>query len=260
MKRHLRFLIIPVIIIIIVLLFRTYGGQILGSFQSPFVQAGTWVQNNTGFLFKRGFCSMERLAQLEDQRIALAVDRAELERLVQENQLLRQQLAFVERRHINIKTASITSRNTSKHSKKFNINQGRADGLLIGNPVMVGNGNLVGKVSSVNEFGAVITGLTDFNMATAVTLLNSNRTIGIAQGTIGDLLSLNFIPHDEDISINDLVVTSGLEEHIPSGLIVGVVTSVEDDPGQPFQKAIIEPLIKISDYSLVSVIINQNEL
>ncbi|MBU0646154.1 rod shape-determining protein MreC [Patescibacteria group bacterium] len=260
MKKYLRIILLAAALLLAVLFFQPYIGRVLGYAQSPFVQAGTWIKTHTDFIFERGEYTPAKFAALEQQRLSLAFEAAELIALRQENSLLRQQLAFVERRYLTVKTAEITSRSVSKHATHFTINQGRADGLAVGNPVVVGDGNLVGKISLVNQYSAVVTGITDLNLATPVSLLNTNRTIGIAQGTIGDLLNLNFIPHDENIAINDLVVTSGLEEFVPSGLLVGIITAVASDPNQPFQTAIIEPLISISDYSLVSVIINQPDL
>lgn len=248
------FIFVLLVLLLLISSFHTYLGRVWGYVQSPFVQAGTWVSTHTGMIFDRGECSPNRLASLEQQRAALAVDLAELATLRQENELLRKQLAFVQRQHLEVKTAAVTSRSSSKRSTKMTINLGEADGLRTGMPVIVGDGNLVGKISHLNQYSATVTGLTDLNTATAVSLLNSNRTIGIAKGTIGELLDLDFIPHDEKIMVGDLVVTSGLEEEIPSGLIVGIVTAVDDDQNTPFQKAVIEPLVNITDFSLVSVI------
>jgi cell shape-determining protein MreC len=86
-------------------------------------------------------------------------------------------------------------------------------------------------------------------------LLNEGRTIGIAQGTRGRLINLSFIPHGEQVEVNDLVVTSGLEDGVPSGLLIGIVNTVETDPNLPFQEAVVEPLIDIGRYRIVSVLI-----
>jgi rod shape-determining protein MreC len=88
-------------------------------------------------------------------------------------------------------------------------------------------------------------------------LINDRRTIGVAYGTIGGLLEIRFIPTDEIIEINDLVVTSGLEETIQSGLLIGQVIAVELDQNTLFQTALLEPLQDIRRLSQVLVLIDE---
>lgn len=257
--RVLSFVIFVLAAIFVLFLLRAFTGRIWGTIQAPFVGAGTFVQDRTGFIFGARECTMSRLAELEEQRASLALEISGVKQLQLENVQLRSQLAYVERQHATVRSAAITSRSVSKQSTAFNINAGEIDGLRLGDPVIVADGNLVGKVSHLQKYSATVTGITDMHLATAVSLLNFTRTIGIAKGEIGDLLRLDFIPHDENLAVGDLVVTSGLEENVPSGLLVGIITAVESDPAEPFQNAIIEPLTKISDYSTVSVIIQNQE-
>jgi len=88
-----------------------------------------------------------------------------------------------------------------------------------------------------------------------VTLLNGTRTIGVANGISGALLALRYIPQDERIETNDIVVTSGLEASVPSGLIVGIVNSVTTDATAPFQSAILEPIGDARRLAFVSILL-----
>ena len=256
MKKYYSLFFALFLLLIGVVFFRGSTSHLISSIQSPLVQIGTWLNVKTDFIFRRDECTFKHLQTLEKERRSLAINKTELENLRQENSLLKKQLAFTERNYYQIKTARIISRSTTKYSTKFKIDQGLEDGIGLGNPVMVGGGNLVGKVSEVKKYTATVTGITDLNMAMAASLLNSTNTLGVAQGTIGDLMNLKFIPKNQKIEVNDLVVTSGLEDGMPSGLLIGIITLVEPGVNGSFQKAIIEPMIKSSDYSLVSVIIN----
>ena len=52
---------------------------------------------------------------------------------------------------------------------------------------------------------------------------------------------MNFIPQNETIEIGNTVVTSGFEDGIPRGLVIGTIETFEKEPYQPFQSAVIVP-------------------
>ncbi len=108
---------------------------------------------------------------------------------------------------------------------------------------------------SVGKTHSTVKIITDQSSAVAVSLLNNTRTIGIAEGITGNLLSLSFVPIDEVIEVNDIVVTSGLEIDVPAGLLVGVVNNVEGDQNTPFQNAIVQPLADIRRYTHVMILL-----
>jgi rod shape-determining protein MreC len=152
------------------------------------------------------------------------------------------------------------SRSIGPDASAFVIDHGSDDGVVVGTPAISGDGIMVGKVVAVTASSASVRVISDRNSATAVTLLNGTRTIGVAQGMSGALLSLEFIPQDERVSVNDIVVTSGLETSVPSGLLIGIVNSVETNPNAPFQQAVIEPLADVRRMSVVTVILPEPTL
>lgn len=220
--------------------------------QAPFVQVGTWVSS-----FGGNDADESRLSELEQQRNALAIDFAELQSLRDENAQLKAKLQYTERSNQEGISARVIARSISNLNTSFVIDRGSQDGIVIGSPVIVQNGVLIGKVTSLTNHTATVTHITDTSLRTAVALLNENRTIGVAEGTTGNLISLKFIPQDEAIEIDNLVVTSGLESHIPSGLILGIVTNVSGEQTDPFKTAIVEPLIDMTEVHLVSVLLGQ---
>ena len=92
-------------------------------------------------------------------------------------------------------------------------------------------------------------------MGRAVTLTNRSRTLGLAQGLDGKLVRIQFIPSNEPFAVNDLVVTSGLESSVPSGLLVGLVNAVRHEQNEPFQEAIVEPLADPRRFQILTVIL-----
>ncbi len=231
--------------------------RVVGHLQRPFAEAGTWIAQSTFGFFDPASASSARVAALEAQRAALARDAVELLRLQEENADLRQRLSFVERGGARVVTAAVTGRSVGVHAYAFTIDRGTRDGVGVGMPVVVENGVLAGKVTAVTASTATVSALTDRGLPVAVSLLNGARTIGVAQGLDGTLLAVGYVPKEEMIRVNDLVVTSGLEDAVPSGLLVGVVNAVESRETEPFQRAIVEPLADVRRISSVTVILGR---
>jgi rod shape-determining protein MreC len=69
---------------------------------------------------------------------------------------------------------------------------------------------------------------------------------------------MNFIPQSAEISLDDVVVTSGLEQYIPRGLIIGKIIEVTKDNNELWQNAVIESTVDSEDLVIVSVLLPQN--
>ncbi len=244
----------------ICLIFRSPVERVFGIVGQPFVVAGTWLRSRAEGIFNAALVSPERIAELEAERNALIFDHRELENLRQENKELIEQSGFIKRRGFQSVTASIVSRSIGPNSVLCLIDQGTEQGIIVGAPAISGEGILVGKVIETRPESSVIQILTDHDAATAVSVLNETRTIGIAKGASSSLLVVSYIPQDETISINEIVVTSGLESTVPSGLAVGMVTQVNKDPTAPFQEAVLEPLVDIRNLTIVSILILEDNL
>lgn len=229
--------------------------HVLQILQKPLVSSGTWISNQYYSAF--GSCSIkpDAYSRLVSERNQYAIERVEMEKLKSENATLTKELGFLQQRQLNAVPASIMSRAVSNQTSTFIVNVGEDHRIVLGSAVIVEDGMFVGKVTRVDRTQSVVTASTDFQFATGVSLLNKTRTIGIAQGTAGNLIELKFIPADEEIHPNDLVITSGLEDHVPSGLIVGVVNTVKPEPEAPFQKAIVEPLADVRRFTHVIILV-----
>ncbi len=258
-KRPFSAITITVLAIVFLLLFaRGFFERTLHVFQRPVVVAGTWVRSQLGYFDANAF-GPERVHKLEAQLRELALDQVRFEQLARENKELRETLGFIKRQDLQSVMASIVSRSSTTQTAIFSIDRGEEDGIRTGDPIIVKDGILVGKVVSVTPRSATVHALTDPYIATAVSVLNQTQTIGVAEGMAGNLLRLKFIPQDTVLSVNDLVVSSGLESSIPSGLLIGLVNDVQPEENTPFLQAIIEPLVDMRQYTSVHVLI-QNPL
>ena len=221
---------------------------------APLVSVGTWVTNRLFWWTQARDITAQELEALRSQRDELLVHMVELEQMRQENASLRAQLEFVERTKMDVVATKILSKQISRTLSRFIIDAGERDGIEVGAAVLAHNGIFVGKVSDVGAYASTVTALNDPTHSVAVSLLNESRTIGIASGSIGDLLRINFIPVDEVIDVGELVVTSGLEDAVESGLLVGVINAIVQEPGSAFQEAVVEPLADVRRLTSVLVL------
>lgn len=251
-----RFLIPTALVVVFVFFFfaRSFFFQSLQFIQRPFVSFSTWISNRSHALFGSCFDKSGEYENVLKQRNQYTVDYTKMESLKAENETLKKELGFLQQRQLKGVFTRIIRRTVSNQTSTFVVDVGEADHIVLGSAVIVEDGMFVGKVTRVDQTQSIITASTDFQLATGVSLLNKTRTIGIAEGSFGNLIELKFIPSDEVIHANDLVVTSGLEDYVPSGLIVGIVNTVKPEPEAPFQHAIIEPLSDVRRYDHVIIL------
>ncbi len=205
---------------------------------------------------------------LEQKVNQLIVANTQLKLLEEENKKLRQYLKFSTKNKFNYILANVISQGTftdlGERKRIIMIDKGLRDGLLVGLGAVDSQGIIVGKVIEVKENIAKVRLTIDSDCKLAVTVqnqdyLNKNRgagkTIGVTEGELGLTIKMNFIPQIEIIKAGDIVVTSGLEENIPAGLVVGKIIQVDKDSNKVWQSAVVEPLVDLDDLTIVSVLL-----
>jgi len=184
-----------------------------------------------------------------------AIDTAENKLYKEENEELRKQLDFFSKNDYKHVGAEVIGRTVDPLSTVITINRGKRDGIMPSNPVIVGNGVLVGSVIETFDSVSYVRLLTDNQSKVGATLLNESRTIGLVEGGYDIGVQMDFIPQNEVVSPGDIVVTSGLTENMPRGLMIGKVEFVEKQPLEPFQQAVLNPIADLSYITTVSVLI-----
>lgn len=174
----------------------------------------------------------------------------------EENNELRAQSQFLQKQKWQIVGADVTGKNIDTLGNTLIINRGARDGVRENNPVIIHDGILIGKIARVEEKISVIRLINDNQSKFAATIINTDRSLGLIEGGYGISVQMNYIPQNETIDIGEIIVTSGLEENVPRGLLVGTIETVEKEAYQPFQKAIVKPLANLNKINLVSIIIS----
>ncbi|MFH1047714.1 MAG: rod shape-determining protein MreC [Patescibacteria group bacterium] len=198
--------------------------------------------------------SPEDCADIANELEQLTIDNANLRTLAAENAALKTALEFKESEAGEVVLARVVAESSDITKRGLVIDRGLKDGLKPGQPVVVDNGLIIGKIHSVNHNSATVLLLIDSMSRLAVSVQGGSGTAGLLEGSRGLSMSISLIPQNEIVNIGDVVVTSGLESGIRRGLIVGVIEKVHKDSQEPFQTATVEPLSRSENPVFVQVL------
>lgn len=191
---------------------------------------------------------------LKKELARYSVDYIRLSKLEAENQYLKDELKYLEEGGYDYKLAKVIGKQLYNDQIIF-INQGSKEGLKEGLAATAYEGIIVGKVIAVEDYRSQVQLLTDVNSRLAVTFKEAVGTNGVVRGKIGNSLLMEFIPQNIEVKESEIAVTSGLEDFVPDGLLVGKVSSVEKISGQIFQKANILPFFNYEYLQILTIII-----
>lgn len=140
--------------------------------------------------------------------------------------------------------AEILSVDLDPYRRQFVINKGSDNGIYSGQPIMGAQG-AIGKVIHVGPMSSTAMMITDAGHSIPVqNNRNGVRAIAVGQPK-HQLLELIHQPNNADITVDDLLVTSGLGCVFPPGYPVGRVTSINTNPSLPFAQIIVEPTAQL---------------
>jgi rod shape-determining protein MreC len=66
---------------------------------------------------------------------------------------------------------------------------------------------------------------------------------------------MKYLPKDADIQVSDVIITSGLTETYPKGLLIGSVLNIGEEFSGLSRYAIIKPVVNLSNIEEVLIII-----
>ncbi len=205
----------------------------------------------------------ETIDDLRRENIELMTKNAKLETLQAENKVLREHLNFLKEKKYEYIISNVISKNIVLDVREKNgdivIDKGKKDGVGFGDVVLSKEGVVIGKINNVKDRISSVVLVSNNKCKLAAMLQNGTGVSGIVEGRLGLTMSMNFIPQTEDISIGDLIVTSGLEKNIPKGLLIGDVSQVKKESNKIWQSAVIDPIIDFDDILIVSILKSKNK-
>ena len=172
-----------------------------------------------------------RLAQFRLQRYAAL--EAESERL----RALRESTADVTDHFV---IGKIMDLDLDAFRERVMVDKGAHDGVYVGQAVL-DSGGVFGQVARVGELTSEVILVSDAAHAIPVQInRNGLRTIAVGTGDT-NRLKLPYLPTSADVSVGDLLLTSGLGGGFPAGYPVGTIAEVRRDPAQSLAEVEVKP-------------------
>jgi rod shape-determining protein MreC len=152
--------------------------------------------------------------------------------------------------------ASVVSCSAAENFYSFIINRGKNSGIST-NDIVVAENGLVGKISNVTNISSRVTTVLspDFKICG---IDKFSDDIGIISGNIelcrGNLVQMTLIPAQNEIKVDDIIVTAGFNGIYPKNLQIGKIFSVEHNVTENSKFAIIKLFENIKNIKDVFVI------
>ena len=142
------------------------------------------------------------------------------EEVKKENEELKRMLKVSSLTDFEIVYATVVERNMTYFLNELTINKGANDGLKK-NMIVVTNEGVVGKIKDVNENTSKVKLLTSDSDIMQVRINNKNMIMKSKNNKL--IIKAN---KEDKIKIGDKVVTSGLLDKTPQGVLIGIVDNI----------------------------------
>lgn len=218
--------------------------DLLAPIQTVTMHTGQKIKDNISFLGSLGSLGEEN-KKLKAEIKQLKSELAQVEEYKLENEQLKKMIDY--RRftadQYQLMTAAVIGRDVGNWFGTITINRGTSDGVQRDMAVLVPEG-LVGRVVAVSKRTAEVLLITDPRSGVGA-VVQQSRVPGIVEGITNSAGTVRMVhlPKNEQVKKNQVVITSGIGGVYPSGLRIGKIISVKDDPGGLFKLATIEPFV-----------------
>jgi len=203
----------------------------------------------------RGLQIKEENNQLLSQNKELINQNIELERLKEENEVLRTVLGLDLEKSFDLEMAQVIGKDISHNI--IIINKGAEDGLKSNFPLITEQKVLIGKVVEVYENISKIQLLSSRESLLNIEVFDKN-IYGLLKGRSGVDYFLDLIPKESEIISGDLVVTSSFGGDFPRGLLVGTIGDIKESETVSFKEAVVKPSFNVQDLNYVFIILNSD--
>jgi len=162
----------------------------------------------------------------------LKIENMKLKSYRAENETLKQHLNFLTKSQDKFVLANILGRRYESGFNWIIIDKGEKDGISPGLAVIDKKGSLVGSVITVENSISYIRPLLDvhsFITADIINFSDDNKfetTSGVIQGEYNLIVKMKYVSLSQKVEVGDIVITSGLEENIRRGIIIGEVAEI----------------------------------
>ena len=235
--------------------------NVLGTISSPFRAAANAMADWIAYQYDYAY----RYDELVEENVTLRTRLAEMQRELtdaldanRQNERFRELIGLAERhKDFDFEDASVTDRAISNWSFTMTINKGSNVGIQEGNCVVDQYGNLAGVVSKVGLNWAEVATIVDPSIELGARLPRTDEE-AVLEGDFTLMLErkmkLSYLPEGCVPIAGDQVLTSGLGDLFPAGLLMGTVESLHEEDSGFTRYAVVTPAADVEQMRYVFVI------
>jgi rod shape-determining protein MreC len=188
-------------------------------------------------------------AQLKSEMQNYSALKAQLQDAESENKRLSAMLGFKQSHagQMKLLPAHVIGRSPTQWSNELTIDAGESEGVHSNMAVIAADGSLVGRVAEAFQHSSKVILITDTQVGDGVSASvqngTSNPPFGIVVGSAVESgkLEMSFLSPVAQVAEGQTVVTSGLSDIFPKGLVIGKVVKVTAGLQGLTQSALIQP-------------------
>jgi len=152
--------------------------------------------------------------------------------------------------------ATVVGRESTNYRTVYTLSKGTLHGIKVNMPIITDTG-LVGHITEVGATWSKAVLITETASAVGAYIERSG-VLGIVEGTYElrteGICRMVYIEPDSDIRVGDKVLTSGIGEVYPRGIVIGKVTEITMDENSRMLTALIEPSADLESISKLMII------
>jgi len=251
-KKNLIYLVIFVLLVLLLSsLIPALRQPILNTLKYP-LSLLTLIRREVGgvIFYHRNFIQVERLKK----EIGLLKQKLNAENEIYlENRRLKELLHLKQESSFKVIAARVIGRSADNWSSVIIIDKGSYNGIKRGSVAITYLG-LVGRVIETTASTSRLMLINDTNFAVS-SIVQRSRQEGLVSGALGNSLIMKYLPQDCDIKVLDVVITSGLTDAYPKGLLIGTVIDIGEEFSGLRRYAIIKPAVNLSNIEEVLIIV-----
>ncbi|MCO6432594.1 MAG: rod shape-determining protein MreC [Deltaproteobacteria bacterium] len=241
-----------------------YGFSLLAEVQRPFQLVNSSIDSNVSDLWD-GYINLigvqEENEQLRKRIAALETLNSTQLEFKHENERLRKLLGLAEQHKLTGVAANVIGYDPTVLTKTVIIDKGSTDGVEPEMPVLAGEGKegqvvdgVVGQVVEAGFNSSRVLLITDPSSAVDA-LVQDSRVRGVVRGSAtSNNCELLYVLREDPMHVGDRIITSGMDQVFPKGLLIGAVAKLEMRKTGMFQAIEVKPTVNFDKLESVFVV------
>ena len=193
---------------------------------------------------------------LRTENNQLKIQLMQMKEIQIENDRLNKLLQFSTQENFQLLPAKVIAMDPFPNYRLLTIDKGEKDGLKKHMGAIIEEG-VIGYVFRVYKDTAQILLLSDRRAVLPVTVQRS-RVHSLIEGYDEQFLKLKYLKNEDDVQVNDPIVTSGIDAFFPPGLPVGTISQIHKEQYGLSQNVDVRLTARLSQIEELFIIIKTN--